>query len=233
MNVPNHVAVILDGNGRWAKSKGLPRKMGHVHGGKNVEDMLYVADELGIKYFTVYAFSTENWKRSEDEVNALMSLLRSYLLSGFRKAANNNVRIRIIGDKTGLAQDIQDTIQKLEEDSKNNTGLQFQIAINYGGRDEMIRMMKKMCESAKNGELTPDDITEEYVSLHLDTQGIPDPDLLIRTSGEQRISNFLLWQLAYTEFYFADCHWPDFNKEELVKAIESYNARDRRFGNAK
>lgn len=233
MNVPNHVAVILDGNGRWAKSKGLPRKMGHVQGGKNVEDMLYVADELGIKYFTVYAFSTENWKRSEDEVNALMTLLRSYLLSGFRKAANNNVRIRIIGDKTGLAQDIQDTIQKLEEDSKNNTGLQFQIAINYGGRDEMIRMMKKMCESAKNGELTPDDITEEYVSLHLDTQGIPDPDLLIRTSGEQRISNFLLWQLAYTEFYFADCHWPDFNKEELVKAIESYNARDRRFGNAK
>ena len=233
MNVPNHVAVILDGNGRWAKSKGLPRKMGHVQGGKNVEDMLYVADELGIKYFTVYAFSTENWKRSEDEVNALMALLRSYLMSGFRKAANNNVRIRIIGDKTALAQDIQDTIQKLEEDSKENTGLQFQIAINYGGRDEMIRMMKKMCESAKCGEISVEDITEEYVSNHLDTQGIPDPDLLIRTSGEQRISNFLLWQLAYTEFYFADCHWPDFNKEELLKAIESYNARDRRFGNAK
>ena len=233
MNVPNHVAVILDGNGRWAKSKGLPRKMGHVQGGKNVEDMLYVADELGIKYFTVYAFSTENWKRSEDEVNALMALLRSYLMSGFRKAANNNVRIRIIGDKTALAQDIQDTIQKLEEDSKENTGLQFQIAINYGGRDEMIRMMKKMYESAKCGEISVEDITEEYVSNHLDTQGIPDPDLLIRTSGEQRISNFLLWQLAYTEFYFADCHWPDFNKEELLKAIESYNARDRRFGNAK
>lgn len=233
MNVPNHVAVILDGNGRWAKSKGLPRKMGHVQGGKNVEDMLYVADELGIKYFTVYAFSTENWKRSEDEVSALMALLRSYLTSGFRKAANNNVRIRIIGDKTGLAEDIQKIIKDLEEDSANNTGLQFQIAINYGGRDEMIRMMKKMGQEIKNGDLSPEDISEEYVSNHLDTYGIPDPDLLIRTSGEQRISNFLLWQLAYTEFYFADCHWPDFNKNELIKAIESYNARDRRFGNAK
>lgn len=233
LKVPTHVAIILDGNGRWAKSKGLPRKMGHVQGGKNVEDMLYVCDDLGIKYFTVYAFSTENWKRSEDEVAALMTLLRSYLSSGFKKAAKNNVRIRIIGDKTGLAQDIQDTIRDLEEESKNNTGLQFQIAINYGSRDEIVRMMRKMCDDAKDGKIDSSMIDENYVSNHLDTADIPDPDLLIRTSGEQRLSNFLLWQLAYSEFYFADCHWPDFDKNELLKAIDCYNKRDRRFGNAK
>ncbi len=233
MSVPNHVAVIMDGNGRWAKSKGLPRKMGHVQGGKNVEDMLYIADELGIKYFTVYAFSTENWKRSEDEVSALMTLLRSYLSSGFKKAAKNNVRIRIIGDRTGLAKDIQELINDLEESSKDNTGLQFQIAINYGSRDEIVRMMRSMALEIEAGNLSSDDITEEYVSKHLDTGDIPDPDLLIRTSGEQRLSNFLLWQLAYTEFYFTDKHWPEFDKEELIKAIESYSKRDRRFGDAK
>jgi undecaprenyl diphosphate synthase len=233
MSVPNHVAVIMDGNGRWAKSKGLPRKMGHVQGGKNVEDMLYIADELGIKYFTVYAFSTENWKRSEDEVSALMTLLRSYLSSGFKKAAKNNVRIRIIGDRTGLAKDIQELINDLEESSKDNTGLQFQIAINYGSRDEIVRMMRSMALEIEAGNLSSDDITEEYVSKHLDTGDIPDPDLLIRTSGEQRLSNFLLWQLAYSEFYFTDKHWPEFDKEELIKAIESYSKRDRRFGDAK
>lgn len=233
LKIPNHVAVILDGNGRWAKSKGLPRKMGHVQGGKNVEDMLYVCDDLGIKYFTVYAFSTENWKRSEDEVGALMMLLRSYLSSGFKKAAKNNVRIRIIGDKTRLAPDIQDTIKELEEESKDNTGLQFQIAINYGSRDEIVRMMRNTAKKIANNELSYEDIDEQYVSNNLDTMGIPDPDLLIRTSGEMRLSNFLLWQLAYSEFYFADCHWPDFNKDELIKAIESYTKRDRRFGNAK
>ncbi len=233
MSVPNHVAVIMDGNGRWAKSKGLPRKMGHVQGGKNVEDMLYIADELGIKYFTVYAFSTENWKRSEDEVSALMTLLRSYLSSGFKKAAKNNVRIRIIGDRTGLAKDIQELINDLEESSKDNTGLQFQIAINYGSRDEIVRMMRSMALEIEAGNLSSDDINEEYVSKHLDTGDIPDPDLLIRTSGEQRLSNFLLWQLAYSEFYFTDKHWPEFDKEELIKAIESYSKRDRRFGDAK
>lgn len=231
--IPTHVAVIMDGNGRWAKAKGLPRKMGHVQGGKNVEDMLYVCDEIGIKYFTVYAFSTENWKRSEDEVAALMNLLRSYLSSGFKKAAKNNVRIRIIGDKSGLAPDIQDLIKDLEEDSKNNTGLQFQIAVNYGSRDEMVRMMKETARKVESGELKPEDIDEGFISDNLDTKDIPDPDLLIRTSGEQRLSNFLLWQLAYSEFYFTDCHWPDFDKEELLKAIKAYNKRDRRFGDAK
>ena len=233
LKIPRHVAVILDGNGRWAKAKGLPRKMGHVQGGKNVEDLLYVCDDLGIKYFTVYAFSTENWKRSEDEVAALMTLLRSYLSSGFKKAAKNNVRIRIIGDRTRLAPDIQKLIEDLEEDSKNNTGLQFQIAINYGGRDEIVRMMRKTAEDVKSGKVNPEDINEEFISNNLDTKDIPDPDLLIRTSGEQRLSNFLLWQIAYSEFYIADCHWPDFNKDELIKAIEEYNKRDRRFGNAK
>ena len=233
LKIPHHVAVIMDGNGRWAKAKGLPRKMGHVQGGKNVEDLLYVCDELGIKYFTVYAFSTENWKRSEDEVAALMTLLRSYLSSGFKKAAKNNVRIRIIGDRTRLAPDIQKLIEDLEEDSKNNTGLQFQIAINYGGRDEIVRMMRKTAEDVKSGKVNPEDINEEFISNNLDTKDIPDPDLLIRTSGEQRLSNFLLWQIAYSEFYIADCHWPDFNKDELIKAIEEYNKRDRRFGNAK
>ena len=222
LKIPHHVAVIMDGNGRWAKAKGLPRKMGHVQGGKNVEDLLYVCDDLGIKYFTVYAFSTENWKRSEDEVAALMTLLRSYLSSGFKKAAKNNVRIRIIGDRTRLAPDIQKLIEDLEEDSKNNTGLQFQIAINYGGRDEIVRMMRKTAEDVKSGKVNPEDINEEFISNNLDTKDIPDPDLLIRTSGEQRLSNFLLWQIAYSEFYIADCHWPDFNKDELIKSIIAY-----------
>lgn len=233
MNIPKHIAVILDGNGRWAKSKGLPRKMGHVQGAKNVEDMIYIVGEMGVQYFTVYAFSTENWKRSEEEVSALMDLLRKYLLTGFKKAAKNNVRFRVIGDKTGLAEDIQQTIAELEEDSKNNTGLFIQIAINYGGRDEMIRMMQRTAKDVQDGKLLPEEITEQYVSEHLDTESVPDPDLLIRTSGEQRISNFLLWQLAYTEFYFTNVPWPDFNRDELLKAIEAYNQRDRRYGNAK
>jgi undecaprenyl diphosphate synthase len=231
--IPCHVAVILDGNGRWAKAKGLPRNAGHVRGAQVVEDMLSIVDEVGIKYFTVYAFSTENWNRPGDEVSALMGLLRKYMVGSLRKAAKNNVRIRVIGDRTRLDPDIVKSIEDLERDTAGNTGLQFQIAINYGGRDEIRRGVTALASKVKAGELLPEDITEETIASNLDTAGMPDPDLLIRTCGEQRISNFLLWQLAYTEFYFTDVAWPDFNREELEKAIDAYNHRERRFGGLK
>jgi len=233
MEAPRHVAIIMDGNGRWAKGKGFPRTVGHAKGAQNLEDMIYVADDLGIKYLTVYAFSTENWKRSEDEVTALMNLFRQYLKNGFKKAAKRNVRIRVIGYREGLPQDMQDLSDEIEEFSKNNTGLQFQIAINYGSRDEITRAVRKIAGEVKEGVLNPEDITEDTVTSHLYTADIPDPDLLIRTSGEQRLSNYLLWQLAYTEFYYTDTHWPAFDKAELEKAIEWYHTRDRRYGNAK
>ncbi len=228
--IPRHVAVILDGNGRWAKAKGLPRNAGHVRGAQVVEDMLKVVDDIGIKYFTVYAFSTENWNRPQDEVTALMGLLRRYMEGSLRKAAKNNVRIRVIGDRTKLSDDIIKSIENLERDTAENTGLNFQIAINYGGRDEIRRAVAKIAEKVSSGQADPDSITEETISAELDTADIPDPDLLIRTCGEQRISNFLLWQLAYTEFYFTPVPWPDFNKAELEKAIDAYNGRERRFG---
>lgn len=233
MKIPQHVAIILDGNGRWAKSKGMPRNYGHAQGSKNVETICREAWNMGIKYLTVYAFSTENWKRPQDEVDALMKLLRNYMKTCLKTAEKNHMRVRVIGDKTGLAEDIRERIDELEEASKNNDGLNFQIAINYGSRDEMIRAMRKMAEDQKEGKLSPEDISEETFTSYLDTADIPDPDLLIRTSGEQRLSNFLLWQLAYTEFYFADVHWPDFTKDELTKAIEAYNKRDRRYGGVK
>ena len=228
--IPRHVAVILDGNGRWAKAKGLPRNAGHVRGAQVVEDMLKVVDDIGIKYFTVYAFSTENWNRPQDEVTALMGLLRKYMEGSLRKAAKNNVRIRVIGDRTKLSDDIIKSIENLERDTAENTGLNFQIAINYGGRDEIRRAVIKVAEKVSSGQTDPAAITEDTISAELDTADIPDPDLLIRTCGEQRISNFLLWQLAYTEFYFTPVPWPDFNKAELEKAIDAYNGRERRFG---
>ena len=231
--IPQHVAIILDGNGRWAKAKGLPRNAGHVKGAQVVEDMLTIVDEIGIKYFTVYAFSTENWSRPQDEVTALMGLLRKYMVGSLRKAAKNNVHIQVIGDRTKLAPDIIKSIEDLERDTASNTGLHFQIAINYGGRDELRRAVSKIAVKAAAGEIDPQSVTEDMISAELDTAGIPDPDLLIRTCGEQRISNFLLWQLAYTEFYFADVAWPDFNRAELEKAIDAYNSRERRFGGLK
>lgn len=231
--IPTHVAVILDGNGRWAKAKGLPRNAGHIQGAKVVEDMLEIVDEIGIKYFTVYAFSTENWSRPLEEVTALMGLLRNYMVSSLKKAAKNNVRIRVIGDKTRLAEDIRKSIADLEEGTKNNTGLNFQIAINYGGRDEIRRGITDIARKVQAGEISPDDITEQMISQSLDTGDIPDPDLLIRTCGDQRISNFLIWQLAYTEFYFTPVPWPDFNREELEKAIDAFGGRERRFGGLK
>ena len=229
MNIPQHVAIILDGNGRWAKAKGMPRNYGHVQGAKNGEKICEDAYYMGIKYLTVYAFSTENWKRSKDEVDALMTLLRNYMKTCVKTAKKNHMRVRVIGDKSGLAEDIQASIAKLEEESKDQDGLNFTIAINYGSRDEICRAVRKIVAEG----IQPEDVTEEVISDHLDTAGIPDPDLLIRTSGELRLSNYLMWQLAYTEFYFTDVPWPDFNKAELEKAIEKYNGRDRRYGGVK
>ena len=229
MKIPQHVAIILDGNGRWAKAKGMPRNYGHVQGAKNVERICEDAYHMGIKYLTVYAFSTENWRRSKEEVDALMSLLRSYMKTCVKTAKKNHMRVRVIGDKTGLAPDIQSSIADLERESREQDGLNFTIAINYGSRDEIRRAVQKIAAEG----IRPEDITEEVISEHLDTAGIPDPDLLIRTSGELRLSNYLMWQLAYAEFYFTDVHWPDFDREELKKAVERYNQREHRYGGVK
>ncbi len=230
MKIPRHLAVILDGNGRWAKAKGLPRNMGHVEGAKTVEKMCEIAWNKGIEYFTVYAFSTENWSRPKEEVSLLMKLLRDYMVNCVKRSMKNNMKVRVIGDKSKLDEDIQASIANLEEKTKDNTGLKFTIAINYGSRDEIRRAVKSIAEDVKNGTVDPDDVNEELISSRLDTAGYPDPDLLVRTSGEQRISNYLLWQIAYSEFYFAECNWPDFNEDELDKAILEYNKRERRFG---
>ena len=230
MNIPKHVAIILDGNGRWAKSKGMPRNYGHTMGAKNVETICEVAHQMGIKYLTFYAFSTENWNRPDSEVNALMTLLENYLKTCIKTANKNHIKVRIIGDISKLKESFQKQIKELEEASKNNDGLNLQIAINYGSRDEMVRGMRKLAERVSKEALKPEEITEEVFEEYLDTAGIPDPDLLIRTSGEQRLSNYLLWQLAYSEFYFTDVPWPDFDKKELEKAVEAYQKRNRRFG---
>ena len=232
MRVPNHIAIILDGNGRWAKKRGMPRSFGHVKGCENLEDICEVAKELGVKYLTVYAFSTENWKRSKEEVDGLMKLFRNYLKKCINISQKNNMRVKVIGDITAFDSDIQESIEKLEDFSKDFTDLHFQIALNYGSRDEITRAVNRMLEDQKAGKLeTP--VSEDTISGYLDTAGLPDPDLMIRTSGELRLSNYLLWQLAYSEFYFTDVPWPDFKKEELVKAIEKYNERDRRYGGVK
>ena len=233
MNIPQHVAIILDGNGRWAKAKGMPRNYGHMEGAKTVEKICEEAWKMGIKYLTVYAFSTENWKRPQEEVDALMKLLRNYMKTCLKTAAKNDMVVRVIGDKTGLADDIRESIEELEKASANNGGLNFQIAINYGSRDEIVRSVRKVMEDVKDGKIEPEQMDEAMFDSYLDTAGIPSPDLLIRTSGEQRLSNFLMWQLAYTEFYFTDVPWPAFTKEDLEKAIEKYNSRDRRFGGVK
>ena len=230
MKIPNHVAIILDGNGRWAKSKGMPRNYGHTVGAKNVETVCRAADELGIKYLTLYAFSTENWNRPQNEVNALMKLLEGYLKNCIKTADKNNMRVRVIGEITRLSNAFQQRIHELETASASNTGLNLTIAINYGSRDEILRAVRHMVEDAREGKLETKGIDENVFSSYLDTRELPDPDLLIRTSGEQRLSNYLLWQLAYSEFYFTDVPWPDFHKKDLELAIEAYNKRDRRFG---
>ena len=233
MMVPAHVAVILDGNGRWAKKRGLPRSMGHREGCKTVEKTVELAARMGIQYLTVYGFSTENWKRSSEEVGALMQLFRYYMVRLLKIAKANNVRVKMIGERSRFDQDIIEGINRLEDETRENTGLTFVIAVNYGGRDEITRAVKRLAAACQEGKLHPQDITEQTIEACLDTAGIPDPDLLIRTSGEIRLSNYLLWQCAYTEIYVTDCLWPDFDQEELEKAVAAYNRRERRYGGVK
>lgn len=233
MVIPRHVALILDGNGRWAKKRGLPRTMGHKEGCVTVEKTVEIAARMGIEYLTVYGFSTENWKRPMEEVGALMRLFRYYMVRLLKVASANNVRVKMIGDRTRFAQDIIDGIGRLESETRDNTGLTFIIAVNYGGRDEIRRAAARLAADCAQGKRNPEEITEEVFASYLDTAGIPDPDLLIRTSGELRLSNYLLWQLAYTEIYVTDCLWPDFDREELERAIVQYNKRDRRYGGVK
>jgi len=229
-SVPRHVAIILDGNGRWAKAKGMPRTYGHKVGAENVERICREAWDIGIKYLTVYAFSTENWSRPDDEVSALMKLFGTYIRSTFKTAPKNNMRVRFIGDVSGFSVKLRKSMRELEEFTAPLTGLSLQICVNYGSRDEIRRAVASIAGEVKEGILDPEDITEETISRHLDTGEIPDPDLMIRTSGEQRLSNYLLWQMAYTEFYFTDVAWPEFTREDLIKACGAYAGRNRRYG---
>lgn len=231
--VPRHVAIILDGNGRWAKKRMLPRNAGHAAGSKNVEKICEAAWNMGIEYVTMYAFSTENWSRPKEEVDALMKLLHSYLKDCLKTSQKNNMQVRVVGDISRLEPELQERIRELEKVSAQNTGLHFQVALNYGSRDEITRAVRNLAQDIKEEKIEPSDVTEDVIAGYLDTKGIPDPDLMIRTSGEQRLSNYLLWQLAYAEFYFTDILWPDFDKKELEKAVEFYQSRDRRFGGVK
>lgn len=228
--VPQHIGIIMDGNGRWARKRGLPRNMGHSQGSKAVRKICETAWKLGVKYLTVYAFSTENWSRPQEEIDALMKILRGYLKDAVKQCTENNMRVRIIGDVTALPEDVQTAIAHLEKVSAENTGLCFQIALNYGGRDEVLRAVKKAANALALEGKHVDAMTIEDIGRFLDTAEVPDPDLIIRTSGEQRLSNFLLWQSAYAELYFTDILWPDFDKKALEDAILYYGSRKRRFG---
>lgn len=233
LKIPKHIAIIMDGNGRWAKAHNMPRKLGHKQGCDTLVQIIEDAARLEVKYLTVYAFSTENWKRSEDEVNALMQLFVYYGKKMVKTAVDNNVKVDFIGDLSRFSPEVMKSIALLREQTAHCNGLFFSVAVNYGSRDEMVRAARRLMQDAADGKIAPEALTEEMFSGYLDTAGMPDPDLLIRTSGEERLSNFLLWQLAYAEFYFTDVYWPDFNKAELVRAIEYYNGRDRRFGGRK
>ncbi len=228
--MPNHIAIIMDGNRRWAKQKGMPVSYGHKEGAKTLEKIVRYANKIGLPYITVYAFSTENWKRAEDEVSALMLLLQTYLDDYTKRADTENIKVKILGDISVLSKGMQKSIRKCMERTKNNTGVTFNIALNYGGRDELVKAIKDIASKVEKGELTTENITEEVVSNSLYTKGMPDPDLLIRTSGEQRLSNFLPWQLVYTEFLFVDKNWPDFTEEDIDNAIIEYQKRTRKFG---
>lgn len=231
-NNPEHIAVIMDGNGRWAARKGLPRNMGHKKGAEVVVQIAKAAKELGVKFLTLYAFSTENWKRSPEEVSGLMALLREYLDKNFKELEENDVRIRFIGERQMLDADIVAKMEKLEERTKGNRSLGLQIALSYGSRQEIVNAARKIAERIKVGDMSVKDIDEEAFSDMLYTAGVPDPDLVIRTSGEQRLSNYLLWQVAYSEFFFTPTLWPDFTEQELAKIIENYQTRERRYGKA-
>lgn len=230
LNLPKHIAIIMDGNRRWAKQNGLEAKQGHKKGAKTLEDIVRYANKIGIKHLTVYAFSTENWKRTKEEVGALMLLLQNYLDDFSKRADTENIKIKVLGDITALSKGMQASINKAMERTKDNTGIVMNVAFNYGGRPELIYAFKKIATKIKDNELDVEDINEELISNNLYTAGQPDPDLMIRTSGELRISNFLPWQLAYTEFYFVSKHWPDFTEKDLDEAIEEYQRRNRKFG---
>ena len=229
-NLPKHIAIIMDGNRRWAKAKGLPVALGHKEGAKTLEKIVRYAKKVGIKYITVYAFSTENWKRTEEEVSALMNLMQSYLDDYSKRADSENIKVNILGSRQGLSKKMTELIEKCMERTKGNTGITFNIALNYGGRDELVYAMKKIAEKVQNKEINIEDINEQLISDNLYTTAQPDPDLLIRTSGELRLSNFLPWQLAYTEFVFVEKNWPDFDEQDLDEAIEIYQKRNRKFG---
>lgn len=229
-NLPKHIAIIMDGNRRWAKERNLSTKEGHKAGSKNLERMAKFCNNIGIQYLTVYAFSKENWKRTKEEVSALMFILRANLDSMLRKMDLENIKLRVIGEKENIPSDIQKKIDKLIEKTKNNTGLVLNIAFNYGGRDEIVHATKVMAEKVKNGEIEIEDITQELIAKNIYTTGQPDPDLLIRTSKELRTSGFLPWQITYSEFYFSEKYWPEFQENELIEAIKEYQKRNRRFG---
>ncbi len=230
--LPVHIAIIMDGNGRWAKKRGLPRSAGHSAGASTFKSIARYCNQIGIRYLTVYAFSTENWKRSQDEVEGIMNLLREYLIDS-ANFKGENIRLKFIGDLSRLAPDILELIDKAEKDSDDSTGLQVNIALNYGGRDEIVHAVRDIAKNVLQGSLNAEDITEQTVSDNLYTADMPDPDLVIRPSGEYRLSNYLIWQTAYSEFWFTDVLWPDFSKKDLDEAIISFSKRDRRFGNAK
>lgn len=229
-NLPKHIAIIMDGNRRWAKNKNLPVSLGHKEGAKTLEKVVRYANKIGIKYITVYAFSTENWKRAKEEVSTLMALFQSYLDDYSKRADSENIKVKIIGNRKGLSAKMISSIEKCMERTKNNTGIVFNIALNYGGREELLNVTHKIAEDVKKGILQPEKITEKDIEKYLYTKGQPDPDLLIRTSGEKRLSNFLPWQLSYSEFLFIDKNWPDFTEEDLNYAIEEYQKRTRKFG---
>ena len=229
-NLPKHIAIIMDGNRRWAKAKGKPSGFGHKEGAKVLEKIVRYANKIGIEHITVYAFSTENWKRAEEEVSTLMALFQSYLDDYSKRADSENIKVKIIGNRKGLSDKMISSIEKCMERTKNNTGIVLNIALNYGGREELLNVTYKIAEDVKNGKLQPEEITEKDIEKYLYTAGQPDPDLLIRTSGEKRLSNFLPWQLSYSEFLFIDKNWPDFTEEDLNQAIEEYQKRTRKFG---